>query len=357
MNLGELLDGVSAKHRSAVATRIDLPKKATAAEICAHLLDPARLQEIVDGLPPEARHCAARQALGEDGPRNGYYSSRAADTGAQELERCGLAFALRDSWRTNYTVPDDVIGALAQALACAHLEGRKAGRAGRWLGAPLQLAHDVATVWAALHREPVRVKTDGEIYQRSWPKLLAALAALDLDELDEEIRDRRLLVALAFLREEGCLRLRLDSSNGWETKRELTAAGGLRELLAREPAELRGRLLAGAGCERLELAGLTLLLRLGPGVAISLASFGRAAREFADEATLHPTPRYGSDAQVGASALLIGWLVGLAEIGLDSGGRPCAARLACLEAETSRGQLAVCQGNFEVVLLALPGAG
>ncbi len=191
----------------------------------------------------------------------------------------------------------------------------------------------------------------------SWPKLLAALAALDLDELDEEIRDRRLLVALAFLREEGCLRLRLDSSNGWETKRELTAAGGLRELLAREPAELRGRLLAGAGCERLELAGLTLLLRLGPGVAISLASFGRAAREFADEATLHPTPRYGSDAQVGASALLIGWLVGLAEIGLDSGGRPCAARLACLEAETSRGQLAVCQGNFEVVLLALPGAG
>ncbi len=355
MNLAELLDGVSVKHRSAVATRIGLPKQATAAEICAHLLDPVRLQEIVDGFSPEARRRAARQALGEDAPGYGYYRSGAPDAGGQELERCGLAFAFRDSWRTDYTVPDDIVGPLARALATVHLERGKAARAARWLGAPLQLAHDAAAVWAALHREPVRVKTDGEIYQRSWPKLLAALASLDLDQLDEGIRDRRLLLALAFLREERCLRLRLDASNGWETKRELTAAGGLYGLLSHEPAELRGRLLAGAGCERLELAGLTLLLGLGHGVAISLASFGRAAREFADEATLHRTPRHGSDAQVGASALLIAWLLGLAEVGLDAAGRPRAARLACVETETRPGPLAVCQGNFEVVLLALPG--
>jgi len=353
MKLPELLDGVSAKHRSAVATRIGLPKKATAAEICAHLLDPARLQEIVDGLSSEARQFAARQALGENGPH--YYNSRAGEAGGQELERCGLAFALRDSWRTDYTVAGDLIGPLAQALASAHLELRKARKAARWLGAPLQLAHDAAAVWAVLHREPVRVKTDGEIYQRSWPKLVAALAALDLDEFVAEVRDRRLLVALAFLREEGCLRLRLDSSNGWETKRELTATGGLLELLSREPAELRWRLLAGAGCEPLELAALTLLPALGPGAEISLASFGRAAREFADEATRYPPPRHGTDTQAGASAVAIAWLVGLAEIGLDDAGRPCAVRLACVEPETRAGPLAVCQGNFEVVLLALPG--
>ena len=39
MMLRELLDSVPAKHRAAVATRIGLPKGATAAEIAGRLLD------------------------------------------------------------------------------------------------------------------------------------------------------------------------------------------------------------------------------------------------------------------------------------------------------------------------------
>jgi hypothetical protein len=355
MMLGELLDGVSAKHRAAVATRLGLPKKATASEIAATLLDIQRLEEVVAELSDPGRGYAARQVLGEDQPQyGGYYHSRSGELGAEELERCGLAFAFRDSWRTDYVVPGDVLGPLGQALATAHLQGRRAGTAERWIGAPLQLAHDAAALWAALHREPARVKTDGEIYQRSWPKLLAALPAIDLDELDDDLRDRRLSAALAFLRGSACLRLRLDSDNGWETKRELTASGDLLELLSREPGELRTRLLSGADCEPLEMAGLTLLVRLGPPVAISLSSLGRAAREFADEAARYPSLLSGTDAQVGARAIAITWLAGLAEIGVDARGRPCAVRLACIEADVKSGPAAICQGNFELVVLAVP---
>ncbi|MCA1683427.1 MAG: hypothetical protein LC685_05525 [Actinobacteria bacterium] len=354
MTLQELLDGVSAKHRVAVARRIGLRKGATAAEIAAILLDAQRLEQVIAELSEPARGFAARQVLGEDRPQyGGHYNSRGGEAGAEELEGCGLAFAFRDSWRTDHVVPNDVLGPLGQALAAAHLRGCGAGTAERWIGAPLQLAHDAAAVWAALHREPARVKTDGEIYQRSWPKLLAALPAIDLDELDDDLHDRRLLAALGFLRESGCLRLRLDADNGWETKRELTATGELLELLSREPDELRTRLLSGADCEPLEMAGLTLLVRLGR-AALSLASLGRAAREFADEAARYPSILTGTDAQVGARASAIAWLAGLAEIGVDAGGRPCAVRLACVEVEASSGPVAICQGNFEIVVLAVP---
>jgi hypothetical protein len=355
MMLQELLDGVSAKHRAAVAGRIGLPKQATSAELSAALLDDQRLQEVVAELSDEARGLAARQILGEDRPQyDGYHHSRGGEPGGEELERCGLAFAFRDSWRTESVIPADVLGPLGQALATAHLQAGRTATAERWIGAPLQLGHDAAAVWAALHREPARVKTDGEIYQRAWPKLLAALPAIDLDELDEDLPDRRLVAALEFLRDSACLRLRLDSENGWETKRELTATGELLELLSREPGELRARLLGGADCGPLEMAGLTLLVRLGPAVAISLSSLGRAAREFADEAACYQSVLSGTDAQVGVRAVAIAWLAGLAEIGVDAGGRPRAVRLACVEAETTAGPVAICQGNFELVVLAVP---
>jgi hypothetical protein len=353
MMLQELLDSVSTKHRAAVARHIGLPKGATPAEIAAALLDVQRLEEVVAELSEEARSFAARQILGENEPRYGGYYSRAVDAGAEELERCGLAFAFRESWRTDYVIPDDLLGPLGQALATAHLEGCRTATAERWIGAPLQLAHDAAAVWAALRHEPARVKTDGEIYQRSWPKLRAALPAIDLDEFDDDLRDRRLAAALSFLRSSACLRLR-ESDADWETRRELTACGDLFELLSREPGELRTRLLSGAGCAPLEMAGLMLLVRLGPTAAISLDSLGRAAREFTNQAARYPPIVSGTEAQMGARAVEIAWLVGLAEIGLDARGRPCAARLACVEVEARPGQVAICQGNFELVVLSVP---
>ena len=57
---------------------------------------------------------------------------------------------------------------------------------------------------------------------------------------------------------------------------------------------------------------------------------------------------------MGVRAVAIAWLAGLAEIGVDAGGRPCAVRPACVEAETRPGPVAICQGNFELVVLAVP---
>jgi hypothetical protein len=357
IRLAALLDGVSAKHRAAVATRLGLPKQARAAEISEWLLDPVQLEQLLDGLSPEARGRAAGKVLSPEPASHGYYfGGRTATGGDDELERCGLAFAFRGSWQTEYRIADDLCGPLGHTLAGLHARRTKAGRAARWVGAPLQLAHDVAAIWAALHREPVRVKTDGEIYQRSWPKLRAVLAPTGLEQLDDELGDRRLDAALSFLREQACVRLRLDASDGWETKRELIPSGDLLGVLEHEPGELQARLLHYAGGDRLEHAALILLARL-EGSAVSLASFGAAARGFAQEAGPYASHYPGSDAQVGARAAWIAWLAGIAEIGVSDGGNASAVRAASVEPEPRSRPLAVCQGNFEVVLLGRPTPG
>ena len=297
------------------------------------------LGELLDGVRPST----ARRSPPASGCRSG-----------RRRPSCGLAFAFRESWRTDYVVPGDVLGP-ARPGTGDRASGRVSGRHGGALDRPAAAARRRCRRGVGgVANEPARVKTDGEIYQRSWPKLRAALPAIDLDELEDDLPNRRLAAALSFLHEAGCLRLRLDSDSGWETRRELTACGDLLELLSREPGKLRTRLLSGAGCEPLEMAGLTLLARLGPTVAISLSSLGRAAREFTDEAARYPSIVPGTDAQVGARAVVIAWLAGLAEIGVDARGRPCAVRLACVEVEARAGQVAICQGNFELVVLSVP---
>ncbi len=366
MKLRGALEGVSAKHRSIVASTIGLGKRATAEEIAACLFDDARLAQIVAGLSPDARRAGARKALGARVSHVYTYYGRVGDPARIELERHGLAFAYRGSWAVEYAVPEDLRGKLAHALAGAHVAGVKAaGRADRWLGAPLALAHDAAALWAALHREPARVKTDGELYQRAWPKLLGALPPLDLFGPDDELGLRRADAALAVLREEGCLRVRLDDALGWETKRELVAAGELAHALGLDADELRRRLLDHLEGKTVDTAGMTVLAAVAARGEVSLASFGAALRGLLEEAG-ERDPR-SANVNIALLGVQLAWLVGLAEIGVDRSGKPVAVRgcapgkagslagsRATADLGAAPGPRAVCQGNFEVVLLAEP---
>ena len=360
MKLLDSLAGVTAKHRSIVASTIGLDKKATAEEIAGCLLDSEWLAPIVAGLSSEARRASLRQALGERGAgAYAYYFTR--DSANLELEANGLAFAFKRGWQTDYVVPEDLRGPLTSALMLAHASGLKAGRAERWLGAPLQLAHDVAALWAGLHREPARLKTDGELYQRAWPKLVQALPPLDLFGPGDALVERRVDAALAVLREQSCLRVRLDDANGWETRRELVPAGELAPALTLEEDRLRARILDDLTGNVYDAAGRALLEAVAHGGAVSLASIGTAIRGLVEEAGGRLDQR-DSTTQVALLGLQLQWLVGLVEIGLDAHGKPAAVRErdparasnAEREAGAPPGPRAVCQGNFEVVLLAPP---
>ncbi|MGI8429735.1 MAG: hypothetical protein ACR2OB_10620 [Solirubrobacteraceae bacterium] len=380
MRLAQCLGAVPAKHRSSVAGAIGLASKAKTVEIAEALLDPEQLSQLINRLPASVRGRAARKTLcGTVQASGAYYYAPAGDSADLELERYGLAFAFRGPWRTEYDLAEDLRGPLLEALAQGHAEGMKPPRAQRWVGAPLQLAHDAAAVWAALHREPARVKTDGSLYQRAWPKLEAALPALDVFGAPDVLRARRLGTALVALRQEGCLRVRVDDVSGWETKRELVPAGSLGRTLESPPMQLRNRLLEHTASEATDVAGLALLKVTAARGGVSLASYGSALERFLEQGGERLDPSL-SPVQRSLLGVQVGWLLGLAEIGFDGEGKPVAVRPTSAmfeawsgvgstseeldaaggrgstshEAHAGPGPRAVCQGNFEIVLLAHP---
>ncbi|MGI8903046.1 MAG: hypothetical protein ACR2IP_05180 [Solirubrobacteraceae bacterium] len=391
MKLRDGLGRVPAKHRSIVAETIGLARRASVEEIEACLLDERSLARIVAGLSPSARGAAVTKALWVRQPPVYTFYGQVAQNASIELERHGLAFAFRGSWANQYVVAEDLQPSLACALATVHTGKVKVRHAERWAGAPLALAHDAAALWAALHREPARVKTDGVLYQRAWPKLLGALPALDLFGPEDAFGSRRLDAALAVLREESCVRVRLDDSSGWETKRELVAAGELAPVLALGADELRARVLADLVGNPVDTAGMTMLAAVASRGEVSLASFGAALRGLLAEAGERPDSR-AANVDLALLCVQLAWLVGLAEIGFDAGGAPVAVRerssakpgLRAVGPEGAQGlragsdpggahggrpggprggsgpeavpagPRAVCQGNFEIVLLAPP---
>ncbi|MGI8411591.1 MAG: hypothetical protein ACR2LV_02690 [Solirubrobacteraceae bacterium] len=359
MKLEQCLAGVSAKHRSAVAGAVGLGKRASAQEIASALLDPPHLEALLAllaRLSAPARGRAVAKVLRAGA--QGYLYSPAGDSADLELERHGLAFGFRGGWRNEYAVPDDLRGPLLAALALAHVAAMKPARAERWIGAPLQLAHDAVAVWAALHREPARVKTDGDLYQRAWPKLDAALPRLDVYDAEDFLRQRRLEMALVVLRQEGALRVRHDDASGWETKRELVPTGSLRRTLESGDSELSARLVEHVVIGTLDAAGLSLLSAAAALDAVSLPSLGDALARFLEQAGERIDPRL-SKVERGLLAVQVGWLAGRAEIGLSRDGKPVAVRsVERSEAREGDGSGAgppgICQGNFEIVLLRHP---
>jgi hypothetical protein len=347
--LATLLAAVPDPHRRAVAGALGVPTGTPADSLAAALRE--RLPQVVAGLSREARAAASHTAvLHEDGVLHNYYGR--SEAALLELERQGLAFAFGERYWRRWYVAQELRAPLARALAARHAEGLAQGRAKRWLAAPLQTAHDAAALWAFMHRAPVRVKADGDVYARFWPKLVAALPPLELFSDNDTLGELRLTLVLWFLRDNGFLRLRVDDRPGvYEIRRELVATGDLAAALAVEPETLRERLLATSG-DAIRRAAQALS-ETAPGRTVSLAGFGAALRALLEEAgeSVHPS---WTDRPLALRGLETAWLAGAVELGADRSGRPVAARLAPLMLERPRGPAAVCQGNFELVLLRPP---
>lgn len=347
--LTALLASAAPAHRKAVAATLGLAPAATAGDLAVALNEPGKIVAIIGGLSPAARRLAARAAfMGELAVAQGW-SGRPSLAGI-ELERHGLAFAFTSDYLTEYLVPRDVQPRLADGLAAAYAGGLAAGAAERWLEAPLQLAHDVAALWAYLARSPARVKTDGALYQREVPKLLDALPPAELHGFGDALEGPRLGFALAALREEGLVRLRVHDRPGSDARRELVTAGDPLGLLGAGPAELRTRSLRHACHSELGAPGLALANGLAPGAEVSLASFGAALRALcADHGWAIQS---SSDVAVAVAGLHYPWLAGAVALGLDSHGVPAAVRPQ--PAPVAGEGRFVCQSNFELIALSPP---
>jgi hypothetical protein len=292
----------------------------------------------------------ARAAFYRDPEVCGSWSGR-PDPVARELERHGLAFAYRHEYQLEYHVPHDLHGPLADVLAAPYDHDLERSEPARWLATPMPLAHDLAAVWAHLARSPVRVKADGPVYQRDVPKLLAALPALELHGHDNEIATYRLQFVLDVLLEEELVALRVDNLPGSSGRRELVATGDPLRLLARDPAELRARLMDHVGVAPLGAAALALVDRLEPEVAVTVTSFGSELRRLCEGLRLAYDLR-ATDFALGLGGLHFVWLAGGVAVGVDHSGLPEAVRAVPAPAlEPGR---FVCQANFELVALAPP---
>lgn len=347
--LAELLGSSSERHRAAVTEQLGLPKGSSAAELAAALLDQERLTRIAEGLGEGARGFALRATL-DAGPARIAVSPYAELEEPTELELNGLAFAFGDRWRREYRIPDDLRAPLRRALAARHTGAIAEKKAKRWVGAPLQSAHDAASLSALMAREPVRVKADGNLYSRAWPVLERTLPPLPLT--DDRFDEMRISLALSFLCEGSFLRLRVHDVPGATIRRELVPAGDLGAALCEPPGALRERLLAELAYG-VHGAAATLAETLA-GRAVSLASFGEALVAMVAESG---RAVYAHHDFVGAALSALGplWLAGALELGLSGRDRPVAARFHAAEpSPAGERPPAICQANFEVVLLRPP---
>jgi DNA excision repair protein ERCC-3 len=242
---------------------------------------------------------------------------------------------------------------LAVALAARHAASAKQGRAVRWVAAPDQAAHDAAALAAFMHRTPVRVKTDGTIYSRFQSKLCAALPPLPggLGGLEAE----RVELALDFMRLGGLVRLRVDDRPRRDVTRELVPTSELACAIGASHDELRRRLEQAALKHTCVSCAAALAASLEGG-SVSLASLGRGLASLQDEAGVGSSAG-GDPAALGLHALGPLWLIGALELGLDGDGVPTAVHLVRTEARDVSAPLAICQSNFELVLLRPPTPG
>jgi hypothetical protein len=349
-SVSELLALAPAAHRRAVASAVGLVSGATAAEISATVRDREHLAAVVEGLSAGARRRAARAAYLGDATILQSWSGR-PDPETSELERHGLAFAFRRSYLVEYHVPHELHTALADVLAAPYARGLKTNNPSRLLEAPLQLGHDIAALWAHLARSPVRVKTDGAVYQRDVPRLLAALPAVELHEVDDPISRFRLELVLGILRDEELVGVRIHDLPGSDGPRELIATGNPASLLAAAPPDLSARLLRHVRLAALGAPAFALANRLASGRKVSIESFGVALRTLCEDLQLGFDLRT-SDFAVAMGGLHPIWLAGAIALGVDHDGRPTTVR-AAPPPVAADGRI-VCQANFELVALAPP---
>ncbi len=350
VELADLLASAPDANRRAAAIASGLPPETPAQAIGVALLDPARIAAIVRTLSPAARRLAAHAAfLGDPVVVESW--TRRPDNQACELERHGLAFAFRESYWLRYFIPPELHPLLADALAAPYARNLSHAEPERRVEAPLQLAHDVAALWAYLARAPVRVKTNGTVYKRDVPKLLTALPALELHSPGDVMAVPRLEFALALLAEEGLIRVRVDDRPHSEERRELIATGDPTTLLGAEPEGLRASLLGHAPGTFMSAPALALANALEPGATVALASFGAALRTLCEQTGVG-VPDDLSDFGLALGGLHFPWLAGAVSLGLNRDGLPIAVR-ATPAPIPGTGRI-VCQANFELIVLSPP---
>ncbi len=344
--LRDLLGQAPVTHRRLVAATLQLDGTG-GDDLAAALLEADRLRAICAALPPEARAAAAHATLcGGEIALRGY--GRDADPGAgRELELHGIAFLFEDGWRRVYRVPDDLRRPLAAALAARPAERVRNRRVQRWVGAPQQDLHDAAAMSAFCARTPIRVKADGQIYSRMWPKLVAGIE----QELDAGDRHDRVSGALELLRDHGFLRLSVDDRPGVEPRRELVPSGDLAGWLAAAPGALDAHRPGDA-----LLAATVALSDALAGRDILLSGFGSALLALLTEAGVRIDSSW-PPAALAEHALGVRWRMGAVQLGVSAEGRPVAARLTPVPPPAADGPLAVCQSNFEVIALRPPSPG
>lgn len=345
--LHDVLHRATATHRRAVASTLGL-RDSGAEGLADALLEADRLRAICDAFPAPVRAVAAQAALcGGDIALRGY-GARAEPGPARELERHGIAFLFEEGWQRVYRVPSDLRRPLAAALAARHAEKVKSKRAQRWLAAPQQLLHDAAAMSAFCARTAIRVKADGQLYSRMWPKLLAALPEQELDAGDQH---HRIGDALELLRDHGLLRLSVDDRPGVEARRELVPAGDLAGWLAGDH-----RAHDGGGEDHPLLAATVALTDVLTGRDIALAGFGSALSALLVEAGAQIQPGL-KVAALAEHVLAQRWRMGALRFGVSGDGKLVAARLTPVSAPPTEGPLAVSQSNFELVALRPPCPG
>lgn len=354
MTLGELLAASPRGHRRAVATALGAGDDRPEA-IASVLLDEPRLAAIVAALDAPARAAATAVAVLPAvavAPGRGSTSAEALVA----LERHGIAFAFGTSWWREYAVPADLRAPLRRVRAAAHArrlperDARGAGSA-RWVGASQQIAHDAAALSAHLAGTPPRLKADGDVYVREWPKLTAALPAIDGLDADG-FGSMRVGLALDLLRRHALLRVRVDDAPGKEPRRELVPAGDLPGHLGRDPSTLAAELRFHA-CRGYSQALAATLVEALPGRALPLPALGAALGDMLIEAGLDPYANH-NDLTRALSVLGPLWLAGMIQLGVRAGTEPSLVRLAPAPIPDAAAPLGVCQASFEVVCLRAP---
>jgi hypothetical protein len=350
--VAELLAAASAAHCRTVAAQLGLAPRAAPEEIASALCDRERLAGVVATLSSEARRLAAQVAFLDHGAVHQGWNGRSG-AAAVELERHGIGFAFKRDYVVEHWVPPELRSLIAAALAAPYAGHLDTASPARWLGAPLQLAHDIASLWAHLARSPVRVKTDGIIYQREVPKLFDALPPFELHGPHDVMEGPRLTFVLGLLRDERLVRVRVDDRPGADVRRELVVAGDPFTLLSAEPETLRARLVRHVRRAVMGAPAVALASALEPGTAVSLESFGAALRAMCEDAGIGVSSQT-SDFGLGIGGLHFAWLAGEVVIGLTADGLPTAVRAESATMPDKNSRRIVCQPNFELVALLPP---
>lgn len=338
----ELIDGLSATHRELIAFSLDLPRKSSSRQIVAVFKQDRRIRKIFEELSDSARRLLIKATfkasgvaleLGRYDLEFEFRSQERSLIASAELERWGLVFAFRASGDVFYRIPEDLQLRLRSVLVAPFARTVSSARAYRWLAAPRQDLHDIASVWSDIARARVPLSLNGEIWKKSKPRLLAALPVLNLPDSDEVLTEHRLHLALTQLRDAGYLRAVELKHGHYATRAKLLATGHIADALRDDG--MFERPPSGQYYRHRDVTVCVLAL----GDALRERSVGLASFVTAFDALLNDSG-CSSHRDSTLTVLLPFWLRGEVQFGLNARGELVAIRFKrCPEADRSLARL------------------